>query len=104
MLLAVREIADASGPLALRIGVNRGAVFAGEVGPPYRRTFTVMGDVVNLAARLMAKAQPGQVLVAPEVLSRSHATFAAVELEPFFVKGKAKPVRALSLGDRIDRQ
>jgi class 3 adenylate cyclase/tetratricopeptide (TPR) repeat protein len=100
MLLAVREIMDAGGPLALRIGVNRGAVFAGEVGPPYRKTFTVMGDVVNLAARLMAKAQPGQVLVTPDVLSRSHATFDAVELEPFFVKGKAKPVRALSLGDR----
>ena len=43
----------------IRIGVNRGSVFVGEVGPPYRRTFTVMGDAVNLAARLMAKAETG---------------------------------------------
>ena len=43
MLLAVREIMDAGVPLPIRIGVNRGSVFAGEVGPPYRRTFTVMG-------------------------------------------------------------
>jgi class 3 adenylate cyclase/tetratricopeptide (TPR) repeat protein len=100
MLLALREVMDAGGPLSIRIGVNRGSVFVGEVGPPYRRTFTVMGDAVNLAARLMAKAEPGQVLTTPEVLSRSRTGFAAVELEPFFVKGKAKPVRAFSLGAR----
>jgi class 3 adenylate cyclase/tetratricopeptide (TPR) repeat protein len=98
MLLAVREIMDAAPPLDLRIGVNRGSVFVGEVGPPYRRTFTVMGDAVNLAARLMAKAEPGQILTTPDVLARSPTGFATVELEPFFVKGKAKPVQALSVG------
>ena len=98
MLLAVREIIDAGPPLDLRIGVNRGSVFVGEVGPPYRRTFTVMGDAVNLAARLMAKARPGQILTTPDLLDRSRTGFAAVELEPFLVKGKAKPVQALSVG------
>ncbi len=75
MLLAVREIMDAGAPLPIRIGVNRGSVFAGEVGPPYRRTFTVMGDAVNLAARLMAKAETGQVLSTPELLARSRTSF-----------------------------
>ncbi len=98
MLLAVREIVDAGPPLDVRIGVNRGSVFVGEVGPPYRRTFTVMGDAVNLAARLMAKAQPGQILTTPDLLARSTTRFATEELEPFFVKGKAKPVQALSVG------
>lgn len=98
MLLAVREIMDAHGPLPIRIGVNRGAVFVGEVGPPYRRTFTVMGDAVNLAARLMAKATPGQILITPEILSRSRTGFATEELEPFRVKGKSEPVRALAVG------
>ena len=98
MLLCVREIMDAGPPLDLRIGVNRGSVFVGEVGPPYRRTFTVMGDAVNLAARLMAKAEPGQILTTPDLLARSPTSFATIELEPFFVKGKSKAVQALSVG------
>jgi class 3 adenylate cyclase len=98
MLLAVREIMDGHNPLPIRIGVNQGSVFVGEVGPHYRRTFTVMGDAVNLAARLMAKAAPGEILTTPELLTRAQAGFEATELEPFLVKGKAKPVRAVSLG------
>ena len=98
MLLCVREIMDSGNRLPIRIGVNRGAVFVGEIGPHYRRTFTVMGDAVNLAARLMAKARPGQVVVSPDVLSRSRTSFGTEELEPFMVKGKARPVRALLLG------
>ena len=43
---------------AIRIGVNKGPVFVGDIGPRFRRTFTVMGDAVNLAARVMAKAEP----------------------------------------------
>ena len=100
MLLAVREIMDAGAPLPIRIGVNRGSVFVGEVGPPYRRTFTVMGDAVNLAARLMAKAEPGQILSTPEVLARSRTRFDTVDLEPFYVKGKSRPVQAQAVGAR----
>ncbi len=100
MLLAVREIMDAGGPIPVRIGVNQGSVFVGEVGPHYRRTFTVMGDAVNLAARLMAKAEPGQIITTPDLFARSRSSFSVTELEPFFVKGKAKPVRALSIGAR----
>ena len=45
----------------LKIGMHRGAVFAGDIGPRYRRTYTVMGDAVNLAARLMAAAPEGEL-------------------------------------------
>ncbi len=98
MLLVTREVVDADGPIAVRIGINQGAVFVGEVGPRYRRTFTVMGDAVNLAARLMAKAEPGQIITTPDLLARSRARFSVTDLEPFFVKGKAKAVRAVSIG------
>jgi class 3 adenylate cyclase/tetratricopeptide (TPR) repeat protein len=104
MLLTLREVMDAGNRLPIRIGVNRGAVFVGEIGPPYRRTFTVMGDAVNLAARLMAKAHPGQIVAAPEVLSRSRTSFDTEELEPFLVKGKARPVRAFLVGEVVGEQ
>lgn len=98
MLRAVRQILESDPPLPLRIGVNAGPVFAGDVGPAYRRTFTVMGDAVNLAARLMAQAAPGQALAVPAVVERARTRFALTAIEPFQVKGKAKPVTAVAVG------
>ncbi len=110
MLLTLRQIVAEELPLGLRIGVNTGPVFAGDVGTPFRRTFTVMGDTVNLAARLMAKAEPGQVLATAEVLDRSSVRFATTPLPPFMVKGKRRPVTAYVVGaahrsrdHRVDR-
>jgi predicted ATPase/class 3 adenylate cyclase len=98
MLLALREIIDRERALPIRVGVNRGHVFAGDIGPFYRRTYTVMGDAVNLSARLMAKARPGEILATEGVLRQSRTRFDAEPLEPFHVKGKAQPVRAFALG------
>ena len=97
MLRAVRRIADADTTFPLRIGVNRGHVFAGEIGTEFRSTYTVMGDTVNLAARLMAAAPPGGVYAAPSVLDRSRTLFTTEALEPFFVKGKSQPVQAYAV-------
>ena len=57
--------------LQLSVGVSRGRVFAGEVGAPFRRTYTILGGTAALAARLMAKARPRQILVPAELLERS---------------------------------
>lgn len=75
-----------------KIGVNGGHVFAGEVGPPFRRQYTVMGDAVNLAARLMAAAEPGQALVSRNLLNYVSHTLCARELPPIRIKGKEQPV------------
>jgi class 3 adenylate cyclase/tetratricopeptide (TPR) repeat protein len=98
MLLALRKIVDSKPSIPLRIGVHRGAVFAGDIGPAYRRTYTVMGDAVNLTARLMAKAEPGHIYATADVLDRANTLFANTKLEPFAVKGKAEPVQAWSVG------
>ncbi|HEX5948618.1 MAG TPA: AAA family ATPase, partial [Actinomycetota bacterium] len=97
-LLALRQVVEADPPLPVRVGVHRGRVFAGDIGPPYRRTYTVMGDAVNLAARLMAAAEPGQILTTEEVLDRCRAAFDSTPLEPLRVKGKARPVHAHRVG------
>ena len=62
-----------------------------------------MGDTVNLAARLMAKAGEREVFASGSVLERSATRFETTELEPFYVKGKAKPVQAWSVGRPIGR-
>jgi class 3 adenylate cyclase/tetratricopeptide (TPR) repeat protein len=97
-LLALRQVVEADSPLSVCVGVNRGWVFAGDIGPPDRRTYTVMGDAVNLAARLMAAAEPGQILTTEEVLDRCRAEFESTALEPLRVKGKARPVQAHRVG------
>jgi class 3 adenylate cyclase/tetratricopeptide (TPR) repeat protein len=98
MLLALRKIVESPLHVPLRIGVHRGAVFAGDIGPAYRRTYTVMGDSVNLTARLMARAEPGQIFATADILDRANTLFATTKLEPFAVKGKAEPVQAWSVG------
>jgi len=99
VLLALREVISSQIDLPVQVGVNWGPVFAGEIGPIYRRTFTVMGDTVNLAARLMAKASAGQILATRDVLDGSRTLFETTQLEPFQVKGKRLPVQAFAVGD-----
>jgi class 3 adenylate cyclase/tetratricopeptide (TPR) repeat protein len=98
MLRTVRAIVDAKVRLPLQIGVNRGRVFAGEVGAPVRRAYTILGDTAALAARLMARAEQGAILAAQEVVERSRTQFETTELEPFRVKGKKATVVAHEVG------
>jgi len=101
ILRAARSILDANVELPLQIGINRDHVFAGDVGSPTRRTFTVMGDGVNVAARLAAAAPVGALLATASVLDRSRSDFRTVELEPLRVKGKAEPLQAWQVGGAI---
>jgi class 3 adenylate cyclase/tetratricopeptide (TPR) repeat protein len=98
MLAALREVQAAELRIPIRVGVNTGPVFAGDIGPSYRRTYTVMGDAVNLAARVMGKAEPGQILAAQSVLDACSVTFETTGLDPFMVKGKTLPVYASVIG------
>jgi len=103
MLRACRGILDRDHGLPVRIGVNRGPVYAGAVGSAARFTYSTMGDAVNLAARVMGKARPGQLLATAAVVDRCGRRFDVTALEPFMVKGKSQPVHAYSVG-RIRHQ
>jgi class 3 adenylate cyclase/tetratricopeptide (TPR) repeat protein len=98
MLRAMRHVVEAETQLPVRAGVNRGYVFAGEVGPPRRRTYAVMGDTVNLAARLCAKAPWRAVYATEPLLERARGRFDSVAVPPFTVKGKVRPVVAFEVG------
>jgi class 3 adenylate cyclase/tetratricopeptide (TPR) repeat protein len=97
MLLALRRVIDAEPELTVRAGVNRGHIFAGLIGGGPRRTYAVMGDVVNVAARLVGRADPGALLVTEDVLNKSRTRF-ETSGQPFLMKGKAQPVTAFAVG------
>src|SRR5919197_1486529 len=101
MLLAMRRVIEGKRRLPVHIGVNRGNVFCGDVGPHYRRTYAVMGDATNLSARLMARAPAGELYATARVLDRAVTRFDLRALEPFIVKGKARPVEAWSVGPAV---
>ena len=90
MLRAVREIVDADPGIGLRAGVTRGYVFGCDLGSDRRRVYTVMGDAVNLSARLMSKAAPGEIIVSRPVMEWASSRFEYDALEPFLVKGKTR--------------
>src|SRR4029079_1943997 len=72
------------------VGINSGEVLAGRVGDGY----TVIGDPVNVAARLQAAAQPGTVIVGEVTHRLTRKAIEYVELEPLELKGKAERVPA----------
>ncbi len=85
-----RIAADVGANFALRVGINSGEVLAGRVGDGY----TVIGDPVNVAARLQGAAEPGTVTVGEVTHRLTRRAIEYVELEPLELKGKAEPVPA----------
>jgi adenylate cyclase len=84
---------------SIGIGVNHGEVIVGNVGHPKRMEFTVLGDGVNLAARLESATKQfhTDILVGEQAvrLTREHFVYRTVDL--LTVKGKTKPVEVFGL-------
>ncbi len=69
--LELRERFASGGALRItRIGINSGLVYAGGLGSRWRYDYTVMGDAVNVASRLMSAAHPGEILVSDRLHER----------------------------------
>ncbi|MBF0212176.1 MAG: tetratricopeptide repeat protein [Magnetococcales bacterium] len=79
-------------PLTLHTGINSGMVIAGGVGSDKKMEYTVMGDTVNLAARLESLAKHGQTFVSGYTYNLTRHLFEFVRHDPIKVKGKKDPV------------
>lgn len=81
----------------IRIGISQGRMRAGAYGGSNHRTYGVLGDEVNMAARLMMAANPWQILISAAVQQSLGKGFMTVELPPIRVKGKADPAVIFSV-------
>jgi class 3 adenylate cyclase/tetratricopeptide (TPR) repeat protein len=91
------RIAERTGRnLALRIGINTGLAVAGAVGDR-ESEFGVLGDAVNVAARLEQAAEPGEVLVGDATYRLAPGLFAYEPHPPVAAKGKTAPLVAWRL-------
>ena len=83
--------------LRQKIGISLGYVFAGYVGTDWRHEYTVMGDEVNLSARLMSVADPNTILVSGDVRRKVRALFDLDTQGEIQVKGKSVPIPVFSV-------
>jgi class 3 adenylate cyclase len=80
-------------PFKLRIGINTGYCTVGNFGSEDRMDYTIIGNEVNLAARLQSHAPLGGILLAHETYALVHKCVPCAEREPVTVKGFAKSIR-----------
>ena len=81
-------------PVHMGIGLNSGPVVAGNIGSPKRMDYTMIGDGVNLAARLESacKQYSAQILISEFTYSLLKGTYQVREIDKVVVKGKTEPV------------
>jgi predicted ATPase/class 3 adenylate cyclase len=83
------------------VGVASGRLRSGTYGHRDRRTFCCLGDPVNLAARLMGKAEPGMVLVSGAVAAAAGDQFRFGERRRVALKGRAKEAEAVVVEEEV---
>ncbi|MBK9711398.1 MAG: tetratricopeptide repeat protein [Kouleothrix sp.] len=89
-----------AGIVGTQIGISRGRMRTGAYGGPTRHTYGVLGDEVNMAARLMGRAEPGQIVVSQPIADAVARRFTLRALGPVSVKGKQAPVHVSLVLDR----
>lgn len=94
-----RDASDRGWPeLSVGIGINTGIVTAGNIGSPRRIDYTVIGDTVNSAARLMSNAPPDSIIISQSTaLDLTKTKFQLRRLKPLMVKGKSEPIEVFSV-------
>ena len=100
-LLMQAAVASFPQSLRFRAGLNTGNVFAGNVGSAERKEYTVMGDAVNVAARVMAGAAWGEIRCSSATAALIAHALVCADPRQIAAKGKREPLEVLRvLGER----
>ncbi|MGD2103701.1 MAG: adenylate/guanylate cyclase domain-containing protein [Anaerolineae bacterium] len=90
---------DPAHRLTFGMGLSVGEALVGNIGTPQRLDYTAIGPSVNLANRLQAAAEPGQILLTPQVYERLKNQIVARPLDLEGKAGPEAPFRAYELLD-----
>ena len=79
-------------PFQIGIGINKGKAVSGNIGSEQQMNYTVIGDTINLGARLCSHAKSGQILISNSVKDHISEKHNFKKIPSIAVKGKAKPI------------
>lgn len=91
--------ADGRPEVHFRIGINCGAMLAGNLGSDERMEFTVVGDAVNLASRLCSEAKPDQIIIRKQLFTVLQSRIIAKSERTIPIRGKSAQVAIYSVQD-----
>ena len=93
MQARLRELLGPSGDrISFGVGINTGEGIVGNIGTAELMNYTIIGDVVNVAARLQGEARAGEVLLSGGAYEQIAELVEVEELGAVHVKGRAQPV------------
>jgi adenylate cyclase len=95
------RVAKGKVPVDMGVGVNTGLVVSGNIGSPKRMDYTVIGDGVNLSARLESacKQYSAHILISEFTQAKLRGTYRNREVDRVIVKGKTEPVGVFEILD-----
>ena len=79
--------------ISIGIGINFGKVISGNIGSDQQMNYTVIGDNVNIAARLCSVAKPGEIIISNSVYNKLTNSSGFNLNQPLNLKGKSKPIK-----------
>ena len=99
------RLAEGKKEVNIGIGINTDSIVSGNIGSPKRMDYTMIGDGVNLAARLESacKQYSANILVSENTYKKLRGTYRSRDIDKVVVKGKTEPVRIYEILDFHDR-